>query len=207
MASSGNIRFYALAARIRQALDKTPTEQKTIKSSPALVPPNEASFSEYEGHTDDRAADQTSSPSIEPQIDYLFNETGIKVSAKTIEFGKFTYVLKHLASTKRADKVPRRLDYQIGIAITLIALVAVIVYIFTGKLTFGLIGVGFLVAGLLAFVSAVIAYQQLKSSHTIVFKDANGNIIQSVMRRDKAVIDRLERAVKIAVSGNLYNDT
>lgn len=195
MTSPGDIRFLGIAARIRKALHA----EKEPKAA------NEASLGFQSQNPKIKQADYAESEQEVPDStrqDYLFNETGIRVSSTTIEFGKFTYILKYLASTKRIDKVPQRIYYQMGIALTLIAVLVAIIYIFTGRLTFNLIGIGFLVAGLFAFVAALVANQQLKSSHTIVFKDARGNVIQSVRRRDKAVIDRLESAVKCAVSRN-----
>lgn len=202
MASSGEIRFYALAARIRKALHKGPKSQSDDE------PSSDTGSLFKQQRLEDIEKDNTSGTALKQQtpesldLEYLFNETGIRVTLTTIEFGKFTFVLKYLASTKRIDKIPRKIDYQIGIAITLIALLVVIIYIFTGTLTFGLVGVVFLIAGLLAFVSAVLVYLQLKSSHSLVFTDANGNVIQRIVRRDKGIIDRLEQAVKVAVSNN-----
>lgn len=202
MASSDGIRFLGIAARIRKALHA----EKEAKAA------NEASLNYQVQELKTEQEDYTGNGELEPETKtlanpgYLFDETSVKVSSTTIEFGKFTYILKHLASTKRIDKIPLRIYYQMGIALTLIALLAVIIYIFTGRLTFDLVGVGFLLAGLLAFAAALTAYQQLRSSHTLVFKDAGGNVIQSVMRRDKAVIDRLEIAVKIAISRNNHHN-
>ncbi len=196
MALPSDLQFLGIAARIRKALNASKdSEAANAASLEERAPKNDDDF-------DEPGVAQSGTSAGVDGLDYLFNETDVRVSSTTIEFGKFTYVLKHLASTNRINKVPPRIQYQMGIVLTLVALLIVIIYIFTGRVTFGWAAVVYLVAGLSAFIISLLAYWNLKSSYTLVFKDAGGSVIQSVMRRDKAVIDRLEKAVKLAVSRN-----
>ncbi len=129
----------------------------------------------------------------------LFDEEGIRVSLSQIELGKYTFVLKHLAATRRIEKIPSRKECRISLALTLTALLALIVYIFIGQLKFGLAAVVYLSLGLIAFLVSVAVCNQMKPSYSLEFRNASGETVYTLNRRDRGFILRLEAAVKEAV--------
>lgn len=133
---------------------------------------------------------------------YYFNEKKIRVSRTHVEFGKFTYVLKFLASVKRTNKKQNKIYCFIGIGVTLVALIATFYNMRAGYFTDESTAGKVLTLALLLFLGVIGLCRSMKSRYTLEFKNDHGETVYTVKKHKKDFIDRLEAAVKKAIEEN-----
>ncbi len=130
---------------------------------------------------------------------YLYAAEDIKVSASHIEIDEHIYVLSYIAATRRTEKPLPKNECILSLAFTSIALFVLIIYIFIGKLKFGLAAVIYLSLALLAFMAVYLICKQMKARYTLEFRNFNGELIDTINRSTRGAIAELEEAVKQAI--------
>lgn len=197
MSESEPKNFRDLAATMREKLRAANESQQ----EDAAVEKNSLSDDEDINETTPHPAETEKPSTVRVEKEY-FNEAKIRVTSSRIEIGKFTYRLKFLAAIQRIDKDPPKRECVAALSVSALALLALIIYIFVGRLQFGFMAVILLSVGLLAFAIAGFVCQQMKGRYTLKFKNAQGDEMKSVTKHNKQLISRLEKAVKTAIAEN-----
>jgi hypothetical protein len=130
----------------------------------------------------------------------LFNEDNICVTPSHIIFGRYTYVVKYLAAIQRIDKEPSHWECRLGFIFSIVALLCVLAYIFTGRLKFGFSAVIYLFIPLSMLPITALVCRKFKPSYRLEFINHHGEKIKIISSDNKEYISRLEHAVKKAIS-------
>ena len=128
----------------------------------------------------------------------------MRVTGTHIIFGKYTYMLKYLAATKRYEIKPKKKYCNTAMGVVFVSLLIAFFLLVTGGYSNESAAGRAVAIGLLMLVLIMILCRSLKSLHKLEFINQSGDVVHTEKKYDKGYITRLEKAVRQAIEENTH---
>ena len=135
-----------------------------------------------------------------PFDDVLLREGNITVTSSRLEISNTTYALKYIATVTLSELHPPRKEARTVIGLSVLALIAIVIYLILGKMAFN----SFLVFALLAILALTVGaavYWLDPSKYTLDLKMISGELVQ-VNSTSERFIHQVHAALATSLATN-----
>lgn len=143
---------------------------------------------------------QTVVSESDPLDDVLLREGDVTITSSRLEINKTTYALKYIATVTLQETHPPREEARMVFLLGLAALITVVVYAVTGKVSISSFLVFFGLALLAAAIGGMV-YWLDPSRYTLDLKMINGEQVQ-ISNKSERYIHRIHKALRHSLAVN-----